>query len=184
MALSEDASDADRLLLACLQADRAGAERVLANSPGLHAGLGEVLGRAVARAAETGNSAAIALALDLGFPVNDVTADEGATALHTAGYTGSAAVVRMLLDRGADLDARDARWSSTPLGWAIVGSGERPRHDPAADWLATVETLLDAGAATDEITLSPDDPKPPSAEVAHLLRRHGVGGESTRSRVE
>jgi hypothetical protein len=184
MALSEDASDADRLLLACLQADRAGAERVLANSPGLHAGLGEVLGRAVARAAETGNSAAIALALDLGFPVNDVTADEGATALHAAGYTGSAAVVRMLLDRGADLDARDARWSSTPLGWAIVGSGERPRHDPAADWLATVETLLDAGAATDEITLSPDDPKPPSAEVAHLLRRHGVGGESTRSRVE
>ena len=36
--------------------------------------------------------------------------------------------------------------------------------------------LIEAGASTHEITLSPDDPKPPSPEVADLLRQHGVGG--------
>jgi hypothetical protein len=181
---TDDASEADRLLFACLQADRPEAERLLASSSGLaDTELAELLGRAVACAVETGNVAALVLALDLGFPVDDVTGDDGATALHAAAYAGSAAAVRVLLDRGADIEARDANWKSAPLGWAMVGSGERPRHDPAADWIATVGALLDAGAATNEITLSPDDAKPPSAEVASLLRRRqpnlDVPGPST-----
>jgi hypothetical protein len=52
---------------------------------------------------------------------------------------------------------------------------ERPGTSPAPDWIATVRTLLEAGASTDEITLSPDDPKPPSPDVAQLLRTHGIG---------
>jgi hypothetical protein len=43
-------------------------------------------------------------------------------------------------------------------------------HDPHPDWPATVRALLDAGASTGGITLSPDDPKPPSPEVAALLQ--------------
>jgi hypothetical protein len=39
-----------------------------------------------------------------------------------------------------------------------------------------VQALLDAGASLDGLTLSPDDPKPPSEEVAALLRTHGVPG--------
>jgi hypothetical protein len=35
-------------------------------------------------------------------------------------------------------------------------------------------SLLDAGARAEEITLSPDEPKPPSPEVAELLRARGV----------
>jgi hypothetical protein len=31
-------------------------------------------------------------------------------------------------------------------------------------------------ASTAEITLLPDDPKPPSPEVADLLRARGIGG--------
>jgi ankyrin repeat protein len=175
---TDDASDADRLLLACLQGDRPEAERLLAGSAGLHVALDELLGRAAIRAAETGNIAALGLTLDLGSPVDRVTGDDGATALHTAAYAGSAPAVRLLLDRGADIEGRDANWNSTPLDWALVGSGERPRHNPTADWIATVETLLKAGAATDEIRLSPEDPKPPSAEVARLLRSHGIGESS------
>jgi hypothetical protein len=38
-----------------------------------------------------------------------------------------------------------------------------------------VRTFVDAGASLEEITLSPDDLKPPSAEVAELLRGYGVG---------
>jgi len=54
--------------------------------------------------------------------------------------------LKWLLDRGADLDARDAAWDSPPLDWAMVGSGEQPGTNPRADWVATVQALLDAGA--------------------------------------
>jgi hypothetical protein len=94
---------------------------------------------------------------------------DGGTALHAAAHAGSAAAVRLLLERGADLEARDGTWDSTPLEWAMVGSGERPTGDPDADWVETVRTLLDAGASTEGIALSTGDPKSPSREVAELL---------------
>jgi hypothetical protein len=124
---------------------------------------------------EAGNTSAIAFMLDLGFPLDARIGENGGTALHTAAYSGSADTVRLLLDRGADIEVRDRSWDSTPLDWATVGSGQRPQQNPAADWIATVRTLIEAGAATNEITLAPDDPKPPSPEVAELLREHGVG---------
>jgi Ankyrin repeats (many copies) len=108
--------------------------------------------------------------LDVGFPVGARGGDDGATALHAAAYHGSAGAVRLLLDRGADLEARDAHWDSTPLDWAAVGSGERPAGHPRPDWVATVQALLEAGASSAGITLSPDEPKQPSPEVAALLR--------------
>ncbi len=98
--------------------------------------------------------------------------DDGGTALHAAAYSGSASAVRLLLDRGADVEARDATWDSTPIEWAAVGSGEQPGGNPRPDWIGTVQALLDAGASARDIALSPDDPKPPSPEVAALLRRH------------
>jgi hypothetical protein len=55
-----------------------------------------------------------------------------------------------------------------------VGSGMHLGHDPDRDWVATVRTLIEAGAATEGIILSPDDPKPPSPEVADLLRSYGI----------
>ena len=109
--------------------------------------------------------------LDLGFPL-DTRGDNGGTPLHAAAYNGSPQTVRLLLDRGADIEARDTTWNDTPLGWAAVGSGERPRTNKAANWIETVRTLLEHGASTDEITLEPDDPKPPSLEVAEQLRAH------------
>jgi hypothetical protein len=129
------------------------------------------------RAAQTGNTAVIQLMLDLGFPINARGGDDGGTPLHAAAYAGSAETLRLLLDTGADLEALDTTWNDTPIGWAIVGSGERPTHNPNPDWVATVRTLIDAGASTHGITLSPDDGKPPSPEVAELLRAHGVPDE-------
>jgi ankyrin repeat protein len=41
-----------------------------------------------------------------------------ATALHTAAGQGHVAVVELLLARGADPSIQDARYQSTPLGWA------------------------------------------------------------------
>jgi hypothetical protein len=88
--------------------------------------------------------------------------------------------VRLLLGRGADLEARDATWDDTPLVWAAIGSGQRPRSNPGPDWIATVRTLIEAGASCDGLTLSAEDPKPPSPEVAQLLRAHGVREEGSR----
>jgi hypothetical protein len=41
-----------------------------------------------------------------------------------------------------------------------------------------VRALIEGGASTEGVILSPDDPKPPSFEVAELLRGYGIpGGE-------
>ena len=170
----DDATGTERFLSACLHADRARARRHLARDSGLVGRLTEAERGAIVHAAETGNTAGLALMLDLGFPTT-ARGDDGGTALHVAAYCGSAEAVRLLLDRGADIEARDTTWDDTPLGWAIVGSGERPKTNPDPDWIATAQTLIEAGASTAGVTLSPDDPKPPSPQVAELLRGYGIG---------
>ena len=58
-----------------------------------------------------------------------------------------------------------------PLGRAAVGSGDQLDDDPAADWVEEQsKTLLEHDASISDITFVPDDPKPPSPEVAVLLR--------------
>jgi ankyrin repeat protein len=55
---------------------------------------------------EAANVEAVKLLLDLGVGPN-VQADTGRTALHGAGHKGRTAVIQMLVDAGAQLDARD-----------------------------------------------------------------------------
>jgi ankyrin repeat protein len=172
---ADDASDADLFLSACLRADRASAERLLASEHDLLSQLtSEQQAAAMIRAAETGNAEAMRIMLDAGFPVGVRSGDQRSTALHAAAFAGSADVARLLIERGADVEARDGEWDDTPLGWSVVGSGFSPADNPSADWPATIGVLIDAGASLDGITLSPDDPKPPSPAVADLLRHHGV----------
>src|SRR5262249_34394992 len=109
--------------------------------------------------------------------------DDGGTPLHAAAYHGSDTVARLLVDGGADLEARDTTWDSTPLVWAKVGSSTRPTLNPEADWVATVQTLLAAGAGTNGMTLSADDDPPPSAEVAKLRRAQGVPDDDTEVEI-
>jgi ankyrin repeat protein len=171
---ADDATGTDRFLAACQHADQAAVAQQLAQDPRLPSRLTAAQqAAAMIHAAETGHTAALALMLDLGFPADARGDDEGGTALHAAAHSGSAPAIRLLLDRGADIEARDTRWNSTPIEWAAIGSGEQPAGNPHPDWTAAVQALLEAGASTQDITLSPDDPKPPSPEVAALLRRHG-----------
>lgn len=168
---ADDISDTDLFLAGCQHGDRDAVQEQLARDPGLSGRVSQTQqAAALIGAAEAGHISALALMLDLGFPVDAQDRDDGGTALHAAAYAGSADAVRFLLDRGANLEARDATWDSPPLDWAAVGSGERPRTNGHPDWIATVQALLDAGASTATITLSPDEPKQPSPEVAALLR--------------
>jgi ankyrin repeat protein len=168
---NEDATDTELFIAACMRGDREEAQRRREDDPGLLDRLDPDEQATLVRAAEHGNTTAVTLMLDLGIPL-ETRGDSGATALHVAAYSGSADTVQLLLDRGADIDARDSNWNSTPLGWAAVGSGERPTNTPEPNWPETVRILLARGATTDEITLTPDDPKPPSPEVAELLHAH------------
>jgi Ankyrin repeats (3 copies)/Ankyrin repeat len=167
----------DRLLEAILAGDGDAARHVTAAEPGLVAGLEPSERATLVAAAEHGNLAAVALMLEIGFPIDtrrEDADDDGATALHAASWAGSAETVALLLGHGADLHARDKRWDSQPLEWALVGSGEAPESAPAPDWVATVTLLLDAGAPLDGITLGPEEPKQPSAAIVELLRSRGL----------
>jgi hypothetical protein len=174
----DETASTDRFMGACLRGDGAAARRLLDADPGLLARLGDDDHQALIQAAELGRTGAVRLMLDLGFPAGARAADgDGATALHAAAGSGSTAAVELLLRRGADIEARDTTWSSTPLEWAIVGSGVRLGGNPDPDWAGTVRALIDAGASTAGIVLSPDDDKPPSPEVAALLSDYGIPGQ-------
>lgn len=170
----------DRLLEALLTGDEETARSLAAGDTGLVDRLEPADRAALVATAERGNLASVGLMLELGFPIEarrEGTDDDGATALHAASWAGSAETVALLLDHGADLGARDTRWQSQPLEWALVGSGEAPDHAPAPDWVATVALLLDAGASLGGITFNPDEPKQPSAAVLELLRSRGLAGD-------
>lgn len=70
---------------------------------------------AVMLAVEAGRPDAVRLLAGLGFAVN---APARTTPLHQAALNGDVEVVRTLLDVGADPQATDPRFGSTPLGWA------------------------------------------------------------------
>ena len=169
----DDTTPLDRLAYAGKRGDNAAVERLLAD-PDLQELLPGADGSALVGAAERGDTELVARLLDAGLSIGARGSNEGATALHFAAFAGSAAVVRQLLAAGAPIEARDATWDDTPLGWAIVGSGFHPDTAPHPDWIATIQALLDAGADTSGVELSPDDQKPPSAEVAEFLRATGV----------
>jgi hypothetical protein len=120
---------------AVLGADQPVVDGLLAADPSLrerHAGL-------VAEMAARGHWPAVRLLLDAGF---DVNASAGITALHYAAGAGDLAVVRMLVERGADRTARDTEFGLPPVEWAryfgrddaaalLDGSDEVARPGPA-----------------------------------------------------
>lgn len=168
----DDTTAADRLLGALSRADRAAAEQILAQRPGLPGELSADDRAIMVDTAADGGPDAVALMLDFGLPL-DARNRLGETPLHTAAYTGSAATIRLLLARGAEVDARDARFDATPLAFATVGSGERgdARGDARGDYPGTIAALLGAGATRDGAWVTG---KPPSDAVASVLRRHGI----------
>src|SRR5690242_6361258 len=106
-------SAVDEFLAACRRADRPAATTVLAADPDLAGRLTAEDHQALADAAGHGQVEAVRLMLDLGFPPGTRSAqDDGATALHLAAAAGSPGTVRLLLDRGAGIEARDTTWDS------------------------------------------------------------------------
>jgi Ankyrin repeats (3 copies) len=164
---AEDGTEVDRFLGACLNADRHAAERLLADHPDLMDRLADEDRAVIYQAAESRPAEALALMLDVGFSPD--ARRFGELPLHAAAYRGNTAGVRVLLEAGAQVDARDEQFESTALAFATVGSGEQAGKP--GDWAGTVRLLIEAGASLDGVWSTG---KPPSEEVADLLTRYGV----------
>ena len=168
----------ERLLAACARNDAEGVRAIAARQPQL---VGEILaegGKLLAQFAGVGNADGVRHLLDLGVDVGarykegdgywDVAKDS--TALHVAAWRARHATVKLLIERGAPVDAPDAR-GRTPLALAV-------RACVDSYWAATrspesVQALLRAGASVSGVNF-------PSgyAEVDELLRRYGEGLKS------
>lgn len=165
---TEDSTDIDRFIGACLAGDGRRAEQFLADHPDLRERLTEEDGAVIVDVAASRPAETIALMLDLGFSPQ-ARNGFGEQPLHRAAYQGNAAVVRVLLAAAADVDARDDRFEATPLAFATVGSGEQA--DKPGEWIATVRLLIEAGASRDGVWIAG---KPPSEEVAEALGDYDI----------
>src|SRR5205807_10570962 len=119
-------------------------------------------------AAQNGNQTAVRLRPAVGWAV-DARRQHGATALHWAGFHGDAAMTREILKHRPQLDALSHEFPGKALEWALYGSRHGWRGE-SADYVGTVEALLDAGADV------PADPGDPSEPVREVLRRYNRRG--------
>ena len=164
----DDGNEIDRYVGACLNADRHVVERLLASHPDLQDRLTDqdqaVMFDAVgSRPAET-----VAFMLVSAFlPTRaTVSANSRCTPPRT---TGRWRLVRLLLDAGADIDARDDRFDSTPLASATVGSGAQ--EGTPGDWVETVQLLIEAGASREGVWISGSRR---ARRSSTSLRRYGI----------
>jgi ankyrin repeat protein len=163
-------SGVDRLIAACARNDAAALRAIIECQPQLVQELLAQGGRLLAEFAGN-NAEGVQLLLDLGVPVDalydgdpyfDIAKDS--TALHVAAWKGWPKAVRLLIERGANVNTQDAK-SRTPLMLAVracVDSYWTNRRSPES-----VDALLKAGASVRGV-----DYPCGYGEVDELLKAH------------
>jgi ankyrin repeat protein len=137
---------AEAFLAACARSDAAVARAILATDPGLVRAIEADDPSTFGEFAAAGNTAALALMLDLGFDGNLRTSrwlSREDTPLHAAIWRGRHATAKFLIAHGASLEVENAR-HETPLAFAV-------RAQLHSEWIdqrstETIEALLAAGA--------------------------------------
>jgi ankyrin repeat protein len=166
----------DKLIAACARDDSEAVRSMAAAEPQLVRDLVAEGGPLLAEFAGNGNASGVRQLLDLGVDVNARHAEgdgyfgvaKNSTALHSAAWRARPATVKLLIERGALVDATDAN-GRTPLMLAVqacVNSYWMEWRTPES-----VQALLRAGASISGVTF-------PSgyAEVDELLRKAGASG--------
>jgi ankyrin repeat protein len=157
-------------LAACTRGDEARARAMAAAEPERLARLQTEHKEILADFAGTGNTAGVRLLLDLGFDINSRTgaaASHGETALHVAVRHERLSTVKLLIERGAPLEATNGR-GATPLSLAVSSLVEVSEWTPHRS-TDIVAALLDAGARVEAVERFPSG----SAKADELLRRYG-----------
>jgi ankyrin repeat protein len=101
------------------------------------------LRKALGAAAFYGKTAAIARLIEMGVDVNvcNTGIHPNATPLHNAVCSGALGAVRMLVEAGAKVDARDTAYQATPLTWAEYYAREE-KHAGSAKQYAAIAAYL------------------------------------------
>lgn len=162
------------LIAACARNDSAAVRSITEREPAL---VGQVLaqgGQLIAEFAGTWNTNGVRQLLDLGVPVTALYGGDGyfsipkdSTALHVAAWKGMPSTTKLLIERGAPIEAKNGE-GLTPLTLAVkacVDSYWTERRTPE-----TTKLLLEAGASTEGVMF-------PSGydAVDELLRSYGAG---------
>jgi ankyrin repeat protein len=100
---------------------------------------------------------ALELLLDLGFDANASRTTprwaRGETALHVVAGRGRSECARVLIERGARLNAKDSR-GRTPLAVALLCLEQQSEWTPNDYTLGIARQLIDAGASLDEVQMT------------------------------
>jgi ankyrin repeat protein len=157
--------------------------------------------RAIQRAIELDRDDAVRMLLDLGMsPDLEDPAHGGHRPLHAAGAHGAVKCARLLIARGADVDARESTYQGSPLTWAahfghrqmIELLGQYARDVWHLTYTGRVERLREVldeephrahAVSTDGWTplmWLPDD-EVAASEIVRLFLRHGAAAAQRNS---
>ncbi|MBV9481588.1 MAG: ankyrin repeat domain-containing protein [Acidobacteria bacterium] len=158
-----------KLSVACELGDEATFRSLLAKNPDLARSLSATERGRLVSAAQNNNAQAVKLMLKAGCPV-DVLGEMGETALHFAAWHGNTEMLKELIVRHPPLEAKDGRFSNTPLQWALRGSSHSwERHK--GDYAEAIRILLQAGAKPPESAENLEASEPARAALGQKLRR-------------
>jgi ankyrin repeat protein len=139
----------DAFLAACARADGTTARRMVAEDPTVVKRLESQNSGLIVDFAGSGSVESVRLMLDLGFDVASPRTqprwEQGATALHVAAWRGRLAIVKLLIERGAPLEAKH-RSGATPLAVAFRSLIEQSEWTPNEYSIEIAQALLRAGA--------------------------------------
>jgi hypothetical protein len=158
-----------KLIEACWLDDQATLQALGADQPDLARRLRAGDQHQVAHAARNNETSVVRAMLKTGLPV-DARGQHNATPLHWAAFHGNCEMVKAILPFGPPLEATDADFNGTPLGWAVHGSKEG-WYRQTGDYARTVEALIAAGARLPERLGGTE-------AVREVLRRHGKKEET------
>lgn len=147
-------------------------------------------------AAERDRADVVALLLDLGTPI-EVEDETKQRPLHVASWSNSLNVARLLVQRGANLEATETSWTNVPIDFAFYGD-IKPMIEYLSSvsndiyrvmWAGNLERLEELLKANPELAKSSDENNSPlmwlpddatlSFEMAQLLLDHGADASIT-----